>query len=159
MRERFGFFYASVNGTNYIFSCIWKQVRITFLKTSLANHGPEMSWFDSGCAFVIWTTWPLKCIWGGGAYTPFISPNSQSLRTELRFQLICLAAATLRCASVCFHTECRISAFWRVQFKQRSKYRKVTSIRQAPVFRHLRALRKSPWKFIIWMNELLLHCL
>ena len=27
-------------------------------------------------------------------------------------------------------------------------------IRQAPVFRHLRALRKSPWKFIIWMNEL-----
>ena len=33
-------------------------------------------------------------------------------------------------------------------------YRKGTSIRQAPVFRHLRALRKSPWKFIIWMNEL-----
>ena len=33
-------------------------------------------------------------------------------------------------------------------------YRKCTSIRQAPVFRHLRALRKSPWKFIIWMNEL-----
>ena len=32
-------------------------------------------------------------------------------------------------------------------------YRKDTSIRQAPVFRHLRALRKSPWKFIIWMNE------
>ena len=31
-------------------------------------------------------------------------------------------------------------------------YRKGTSIRQAPVFRHLRALRKSPWKFIIWMN-------
>ena len=38
-------------------------------------------------------------------------------------------------------------------------YRKGTSIRQAPVFRHLRALRKSPWKFIIWMNELLLHCM
>ena len=34
------------------------------------------------------------------------------------------------------------------------KYRKGTSIQQAPVFRHLRALRKSPWKFIIWMNEL-----
>ena len=33
-------------------------------------------------------------------------------------------------------------------------YRKGTSIRQAPVFRHLRALRKSPLKFIIWMNEL-----
>ena len=33
-------------------------------------------------------------------------------------------------------------------------YRKGTSIRQAPVFRHLRALRKSPWKFIIWMNKL-----
>ena len=32
-------------------------------------------------------------------------------------------------------------------------YRKGTSIRQAPVFRHLRALRKSSWKFIIWMNE------
>ena len=39
------------------------------------------------------------------------------------------------------------------------QYRKGTSIRQAPVFRHLRALRKSPWKFIIWTNELLLHCL
>ena len=25
---------------------------------------------------------------------------------------------------------------------------------RAPVLRHLRALRKSPWKFIIWMNEL-----
>ena len=34
------------------------------------------------------------------------------------------------------------------------QYRKGTSIRQAPVFRHLRVLRKSPWKFIIWMNEL-----
>ena len=33
-------------------------------------------------------------------------------------------------------------------------YRKGTSIRQAPVFRHLRALRKSPWKFIIWINKL-----
>ena len=34
------------------------------------------------------------------------------------------------------------------------RYRKGTSIRQAPVFWHLRALRKSPWKFIIWMKEL-----
>ena len=34
------------------------------------------------------------------------------------------------------------------------EYRKDTSIQQAPVFRHLRVLRKSPWKFIIWMNEL-----
>ena len=33
-------------------------------------------------------------------------------------------------------------------------YRKGTSIRQAPVFRHLRALQKSQWKFIISMNEL-----
>ena len=33
-------------------------------------------------------------------------------------------------------------------------YHKGTSIRQAPVFRHLRALRKSPWKFIILTNEL-----
>ena len=40
-----------------------------------------------------------------------------------------------------------------------TKYRKGTSIRQAPVFRHLRALRKSPWKFIIWMTELWLHCM
>ena len=33
------------------------------------------------------------------------------------------------------------------------KYRKGTSIRQAPVFRHLRALRKSPWKLLSgWMN-------
>ena len=39
-----------------------------------------------------------------------------------------------------------------------SVYRKGTSIRQAPVFRHLRALRKSPWKFIIWMNELFIAC-
>ena len=38
------------------------------------------------------------------------------------------------------------------QFKY--MYRKGTSIRQAPVFRHLGALRKSPWKFIIWMNKL-----
>ena len=34
------------------------------------------------------------------------------------------------------------------------EYRKGTSIRQAPVFRHLRALWKSPRKFIIWINEL-----
>ena len=42
---------------------------------------------------------------------------------------------------------------WAISRKTR-KYRKGTSIRQAPVFRHLRALRKNPWKFIIWMNEL-----
>ena len=54
-------------------------------------------------------------------YTPFISPNSQSLRTELHFQFIRFAAAILQCASVCFHTEHRISAFWKVQFKKRSK--------------------------------------
>ena len=36
----------------------------------------------------------------------------------------------------------------------RLRYRKGTSIRQAPVFQHLRALRKSQWKIIIWMNEL-----
>ena len=40
------------------------------------------------------------------------------------------------------------------QSDERKNYRKSTSIRQAPVFRHLRALRKTPWKFIIWMNEL-----
>ena len=34
------------------------------------------------------------------------------------------------------------------------RYRKGTSIWQAPVFQHLSAFRKSPWKFIIWMNEL-----
>ena len=33
-------------------------------------------------------------------------------------------------------------------------YRKGTSIRQAPVFRHLGALRKNPWKFMNFMNEL-----
>ena len=53
--------------------------------------------------------------------TPFISPNSQSLRTELHFQFIRFAAAILQCASVCFHTEHRISAFWKVRFKKRSK--------------------------------------
>ena len=52
--------------------------------------------------------------------TPFISPNSQSLRTELHFQFIRFAAAILQCASVCFHTEHRISAFWKVRFKKRS---------------------------------------
>ena len=54
-------------------------------------------------------------------YTPFISPNSQSLRTELHFQFIRFAAAVLQCASVCFHTEHRISAFWKMRFKKRSK--------------------------------------
>ena len=32
-------------------------------------------------------------------------------------------------------------------------YRKSTSIRQAPVFRHLRVLLESPCQFIIWMYE------
>ena len=43
-----------------------------------------------------------------------------------------------------------------LEFYQRDQemYRKATSIRQAPVFRHLGALRKNPWKIIIWMNEL-----
>ena len=36
------------------------------------------------------------------------------------------------------------------------KYRKGTSIRQAPVFRHLRALQKSSWKFIIWMTWIII---
>ena len=54
-------------------------------------------------------------------YTPFISPNLQSLRTEIHFQFIRFAAAILQCASVCFHTEHRISAFWKVRFKNRSK--------------------------------------
>ena len=58
---------------------------------------------------------------GKWSYTPFISPNSQSLRTELHFQFIRFAAAILQCASVCFHTEHRISAFWKVRFKKRSK--------------------------------------
>ena len=56
-----------------------------------------------------------------GSSTTFISPNSQSLRTELHFQFIRFAAAILQCASVCFHTEHRISAFWKVRFKKRSK--------------------------------------
>ena len=38
-------------------------------------------------------------------------------------------------------------------------YCKGSSIRQEPVFRHLRVLRKNPWKLIIWMNELKLHCM
>ena len=36
-------------------------------------------------------------------------------------QFIRFAAAILQCASVCFHTEHRISAFWKVRFKKRSK--------------------------------------
>ena len=42
---------------------------------------------------------------------------------------------------IIFHFQCHYS------------YCKGTSIRQAPVFRHLRVLLESPWKFIIWMNE------
>ena len=89
------------------------------------------------CSYSKWSKWWFGWLYGcntkngelcpqnwchmGVSYTPFISPNSQSLRTELHFQFIRLAAATLRCASVCFHTECRISAFWQVRFKKRSK--------------------------------------
>ena len=49
-------------------------------------------------------------------YTPFISPKPHSLRTQLRFQIIGFTADTLRCASVCFHTDRGISVFWRVRF-------------------------------------------
>ena len=38
-------------------------------------------------------------------------------------------------------------------FWHKRGYRKGNSIRQAPVFRYLRVLLESPWKFIIWMNE------
>ena len=55
------------------------------------------------------------------SYTPFISPKPHSLRTQLRFQIIGFTADTLRCASVCFHTERGISVFWRVQFIKRSE--------------------------------------
>ena len=65
------------------------------------------------------------------AYTPFISPNSQLLRTELHFQFIrfdnnstlkisMLLYSSATFQSVCFHTEHRISAFWKVRFKTRS---------------------------------------
>ena len=37
------------------------------------------------------------------------------------FTPLSINAATLRCASVCFYTERRISAFWRVRFKKRSE--------------------------------------
>ena len=66
------------------------------------------------------------------------------------------------CASFhhCPPMQSEVNTFWSIPDKRCfQKYRKGTSIRQAPVFRHLRAFRKSPWKFIIWMNELLLHCM
>ena len=59
--------------------------------------------------------------------TPFILPKPQSLR----FPLICFAVATLRCALVCFHTDRRISAFWRVQFKKRSEIERFPSMHGA----------------------------
>ena len=37
------------------------------------------------------------------------------------FNSSALLHAILQCASVCFHTEHRISAFWKVRFKKRSK--------------------------------------
>ena len=58
-----------------IFSCVWKQFSITilevysFLKSRLANRGPEVFsnrvLLNSGCALVVWTTWPPKRYWGG----------------------------------------------------------------------------------------------
>ena len=78
----------------------------------------------TGCREILHATcMHLFFLWNGIFLfnTPFISPNSQSLRTELHFQFIRFAAAILQCASVCFHTEHRISAFWKVRFKKRSK--------------------------------------
>ena len=52
------------------------------------------------------------------SFTPFISPNAQSLRTELHFQFIRFAAATLLFA---FTPSVGFPHFWRVRFKKRSK--------------------------------------
>ena len=51
-------------------------------------------------------------------YTPFISPNSAVTPhwTPLSIHPLCCCYTP-----VWFHTECRISAFWRVRFKKRSK--------------------------------------
>ena len=73
-----------------------------------------------GMAVSQWSLLKL-CEYTVSSNTPFILPNSQSLRTELHFQFIRFAAAILQCASVCFHTEHRISAFWKVRLKKRSK--------------------------------------
>ena len=45
------------------------------------------------------------------------------------------------------------------QMTDKNSFKSTNTTVRAPVFRHLRALRKSPWKFIIWMNELWLHCM
>ena len=63
----------------------------------------------------------------------------------------CLKITPLFLKKGIIHVQCRSEKVTRFL---KTLYRKDTSIRQAPVFRHLRALRKSPWKFIIWMNEL-----
>ena len=65
---------------------------------------------------------------GYTTYTPFISPKPHSLHTQLRFQIICFTADTLRCASVCFHTERGISVFWRVRFIKRSEIERIDVI-------------------------------
>ena len=91
----------------------WKT-NLNYLISNTNCYHEKWRWFS------IWNhywTIPLYAV----TNTPFISPNSQSLRTELHFQFIRFAAAILQCASVCFHTEHRISAFWKVRFKKRSK--------------------------------------
>ena len=86
-----------------------------YLQYYLYFHAKGPSIFPKG-PNMCWTFWAIV-----PTLTPFISPNSQSLRTEHHFQFIRFAAAILQCASVCFHTEHRISAFWKVRFKKRSK--------------------------------------
>ena len=56
----------------------------------------------------------------------------------------------------CFIAWTRISLTYQFIIRNANKshtYRNGTSIREAPVFRHLRALRKSPWSLLSgWMN-------
>ena len=56
---------------------------------------------------------------------------------------VCVCVNVDLCSST-IHIHTKITSF----IKGTQEYRKGTSIRQAPVFRHLRALRKSPWKFL-----------
>ena len=51
------------------------------------------------------------------------------------------------------------STSWIYEWLLHSPWAMTTCTVRALVFRHLWALRKSPWKFIIWMNELSLHCM
>ena len=86
--------------------------------------------------------------------------------TTRAFMLFCQERRVRSCCSArndaCVHVvrpgtdEIYNDEEWNSQEDQNSKleYRKGTSIRQAPIFRHLRALRKNPWKFINCMNEL-----